>query len=90
MIQGGTYMGNKTSRTNSVRFKLVLVMTLIVVIPVIALTLLSTVNTINQGSFSANEVNTAQASIVQARLNIIFNKNIEALRSFASTPTVRK
>ena len=81
---------NSTSKTNSVRFKLILVMTLIVVIPVVCLTLLSLSNTIKEGTFSANEVNTAQAAIVQARLNVIFNKNIEALRSFASTPNVRK
>ncbi|MBR6256759.1 MAG: methyl-accepting chemotaxis protein [Lachnospiraceae bacterium] len=81
---------NSKSRTNSVSFKLILVMALIVVIPVVALTLLSLSNTIKQGTFSANEVNTAQSAIVQARLNVIFNKNIEALRSFASTPTVRK
>ena len=84
-------MGTKSvSKTNSVSFKLILVMTLIVVIPVVCLTLLSLSNTIKQGTFSANEVNTAQAAIVQARLNVIFNKNIEALRSFASTPNVRK
>ena len=83
-------METKAKKTSSVSFKLILVMALIVIIPVAALTLLSLLNTINQGTKSANEVNTAQASIVQARLDIIFNKNIEALRSFASTPAVKK
>ncbi len=81
-------MQNKTKRSNSVSFKLILVMVLIVIIPVTALTLLSLVNTIRQGSDSANEVNEAQAALVKEELNVIFDKNIEALRSFASSPQV--
>ena len=79
-----------TGAKSSVRAKLILVMTLIVVIPVLVLTLLSLVNTINQGTDAANEVNTAQAAIVEEQLNGIFNKNIEALRTFAASPGVRK
>ena len=81
-------MQNKTKRSNSVSFKLILVMVLIVIIPVTVLTLLSLVNTIRQGSDSANEVNEAQAALVKEELNVIFDKNIEALRSFASSPQV--
>lgn len=81
-------MQSKTKRSNSVSFKLILVMVLIVIIPVTALTLLSLANTIRQGSDSADEVNKAQAALVKEELNVIFNKNIEALRSFASSPQV--
>ncbi len=83
-------MERKTSRTSSVSFKLIFVMALIVVIPVVVLTLLSLVNTINQGTDSANEVNTAQAALVSEELDVIFSKNIEALRSFAASPQVRE
>ncbi len=79
----------KTKKKSSVRAKLILVMTLIVVIPVVVLTLLSLINTINSGTDAANEVNTAQAAIVEEELNVIFNKNIEALRTFAASPGVR-
>ena len=83
-------MERKTSKANSVSFKLILVMALIVVIPVVVLTLLSLVNTINQGTDSANEVNTAQAALVSEELDVIFSKNIEALRAFAASPQVRE
>ena len=80
----------KTGAKISVRAKLILVMTLIVVIPVVTLTLVSLLNTVKHGTESANEVNAAQAAIVQEELNGIFRENIEALRTFAASPGVRK
>ena len=63
-------------------------MAAIVVIPVVALTLLCLSNTIRQGTDNADEVNTAQASIVEEELNVILDKNIAALKSVASSPYV--
>ena len=79
----------QTGITKSVSFKLIFVMAVIVIIPAAVLTLLSLVNTINQGTDNANEVNTAQAAIVEEKLNVIFEENLETLRTFASSPLVK-
>ena len=78
-----TKKGRKSART-----ALIAIMAAIVVIPVVALTLLCLSNTIRQGTDNANEVNTAQASIVEEELNVILDKNIAALKSVASSPYV--
>ncbi len=74
----------KTSAKNT----LIIVMVAIVVLPVIALTLLSLFNTVKQGTENANEVNTAQASIVREEFNAILEKNIKALNAVVTSPYV--
>ncbi len=69
-----------------IRTSLVLTMTLLVAVPVIALTVISLINTLNQGSSSANEVNSAQAALVSESLETIYMENIEALQALAASP----
>ena len=76
-------------KKTSIKTKLILVMAVIVIIPVIALTVVSMLIAINQGVVNANEVNTAQAELVSQQLQTIYRTNIEAIRTLANTPEVR-
>ncbi len=76
------------TQKQSIRTKLILIMASLVIVPVIVLTVISFINTVSQGTEAANEVNTAQASLIQSKLETIFDKNIEAMRAFASNPIV--
>ncbi len=75
-------------KLNSIKSKLIAIMALLVLVPVIVLTVISMVESIDQGKAAADEVNRVQASLVSEELEKIYAKNIEALRSFAASPTV--
>ncbi|MCR5651344.1 MAG: methyl-accepting chemotaxis protein [Lachnospiraceae bacterium] len=76
-------------KKTSIKTKLILVMAITVIIPVVALTIVSMTIAINQGVGNAEEVNTAQAQLMHQQLETIFRKNIEAIRTLANTPEVR-
>ncbi len=76
-------------KKNSVKTKLILIMAVIVVIPVLALTIVSMVIAVNQGKANADEVNKAQAQLVAEQMHTIYSTNIEAIRTLANTPEVR-
>ncbi|MBQ9333549.1 MAG: methyl-accepting chemotaxis protein [Lachnospiraceae bacterium] len=75
-------------KLNSIKSKLIAIMALLVLVPVIVLTVISMVESIDQGKAAADEVNRVQASLVSEELEKIYARNIEALRSFAASPTV--
>ncbi len=77
----------KTKR-GSIKTKLIMIMTLLLLVPIVTLTLVSMFVSLNQGKESADEGNRVQAALVHEQLDVIYEKNIEALRSFASNPLV--
>ena len=72
--------------TSSIKTKLILILAALVVIPVAALTIISTIISFKQGTDNANEVNIAQAQLVTDQLDTIYNSNLEALKAFAASP----
>ena len=72
--------------TSSIKTKLILILAALVVIPVAALTIISTIISFRQGTDNANEVNIAQAQLVTDQLDTIYSSNLEALKAFAASP----
>ncbi len=72
--------------TSSIKTKLILILAALVVIPVAALTIISTIISFKQGTDNANEVNIAQAQLVTDQLDTIYSSNLEALKAFAASP----
>ncbi len=77
----------KGVRRKTIRTSLLMAVVVLVAVPVVVLTVISLFNTISQGTFSANEVNTAQAALVGGRIETIYMENIAALKGFASAPS---
>ncbi len=75
-------------RLGSIKSKLIAIMALLVMVPVITLTIISMVISVDQTKSAADEVNAAQASLVAQQIETICASNIEALRSFAASPIV--
>ncbi|MCR4891248.1 MAG: methyl-accepting chemotaxis protein [Lachnospiraceae bacterium] len=75
-------------KKSSIRKKLILVMTGLVVIPVLVLSIMGLVISFNQGTDSAYETNVAQAALVGEQLEHIYSSNLEALKAFAGSETV--
>ncbi|MCR4891249.1 MAG: methyl-accepting chemotaxis protein [Lachnospiraceae bacterium] len=75
-------------KTSSIKGKLIIIMTGLVVIPVLVLSILGLVISFNQGTSNANETNVAQASVVGEQLKAIYNSNLQALKTFAGTEMV--
>ncbi|MCR5179037.1 MAG: methyl-accepting chemotaxis protein [Lachnospiraceae bacterium] len=73
---------------HSIRTKLIAIMALLVLVPVIALTVTSMIESLNQGKSAADEINGVQAAYVAEQMEKIYTANIEALRSFALSPAV--
>ncbi|MBR4169596.1 MAG: methyl-accepting chemotaxis protein [Lachnospiraceae bacterium] len=71
---------------SGIKGKLILLMAGLVVVPVLTLTIISAVISLNQGKSAADEINEAQASLVSQMLEVTYKANIEALRSFAASP----
>ncbi len=76
------------SKTNSIKVKLIIVMTGLVVIPVMVLSIMSLIISFNQGTANAKETNDAEASEVSERLEDIYSSNLEALKSLAGSDDV--
>lgn len=70
-----------------IKLRLIAIMAALVIIPLGISSAVSAVNTINTATESAYETNTAQASIVEERINNIIEKNVEALKTFAAAPS---
>ena len=51
----------------------------LVIVPVLTLTIISAVISLNRGRNSADEINEAQASLVSQMLEVTYKANIEAL-----------
>lgn len=75
-------------KPGSIKSKLIAIMALLVLVPVITLTIISMVISIDQTKSAADEVNSAQAALVSQEIETICASNIEALRSFAASPIV--
>jgi len=75
-------------KLGSIKSKLIAIMALLVLVPVITLTIISMVISIDQTKSAADEVNSAQAALVSQEIETICASNIEALRSFAASPIV--
>lgn len=73
---------------NSIKGKLVFIMALLVLVPVLVLTIVGMVVSLDQGKSAADEVNVVQARLVREELERIYTANIESLRSFASSQNV--
>ncbi|MBO4373831.1 MAG: methyl-accepting chemotaxis protein [Lachnospiraceae bacterium] len=76
-------------KKSSFKTKLILMMAGLIVVPVVTLTIVSMIISMNQGTGNANEVNTAQAKLVAEQMQTIFSTNLEAIRTLAGTPEVR-
>ncbi|MCR4786319.1 MAG: methyl-accepting chemotaxis protein [Lachnospiraceae bacterium] len=74
-------------QTSSIKTKLILIMACLVIVPVLALSIVSMVISFNQGTSHADEINVAQASLVSEQLEEIYGSNLEALKAFAASPT---
>ena len=74
-------------RTQSIKTRLIIVMCLLVALPIAVLTVVSAAVTFSEGKDAAYEVNDAQANAINEELETIFQKNIGALKSFASAPS---
>lgn len=86
-MKNGSSRKNRKSNKGKIRLRLILLMVALVVIPLAASSIVSTVNTINTATESAYETNAAQASIVEERINNIIETNVEALKTFAASPS---
>ncbi len=73
-------------KKTSIKGKLILIMAGLVIIPVITLSVISMVISLNQGRANADEVNVAQATLVSEQLETIFESNLESLKAFAASP----
>lgn len=76
----------KMKSLSGIKGKLILIMAGLVIVPVLTLTIISAIISLNQGKNAADEINEAQASLVSQMLEVTYKANIEALRSFASSP----
>lgn len=71
---------------DSIKTKLILLMVLIVAIPIIVITLVSTNSARNSGISQTVAINDAQAHIVEESIVAILDQNMQALRSLAASP----
>lgn len=71
---------------NSIKTKLILVMTLLIVIPLVISLIVSTVNTMSEGLETVDEINDAQASIVEGLVSSVLDQNVQALNVLATSP----
>ena len=78
---------NNIKGTHSIKFKLILIVVSMLLVSIAALTAISAYNTIHQGVSSANEINEAQAAIVEEQINGIMEENVRALNVFAYAPS---
>ncbi|MCR5676109.1 MAG: methyl-accepting chemotaxis protein [Lachnospiraceae bacterium] len=78
---------NRESNKGKIRLRLILIMVALVAIPLAISSIVSTLNTIRTATDSAYETNAAQASIVEERINNIIETNVEALKTFAASPS---
>ncbi len=70
----------------SIRAKLIMIMAGLLVVPVVALTVVSMVISLRQGTENAYEVNVAQAALVEEQLQTLYESNFKALKTFAASP----
>ncbi|MCR5303368.1 MAG: methyl-accepting chemotaxis protein [Lachnospiraceae bacterium] len=69
----------------SIKGKLILALVSLVVVPVLVLSIISMVISLNQGKANADEINNAQAQLVSQQLETIYEANFEALKAFAAS-----
>jgi hypothetical protein len=78
---------NNIKGLRSIKTRLIFMVVAMLMVSIIVLTVISAVNTVKQGVGNANEVNEAQAAIVEESVNAIIEKNLEALNVFAYSPS---
>lgn len=77
----------KKTKQRTIKTALVMIMILLVAVPLVIQTIVSVKNTMSAGTDNAYEVNAAQASIVEERINDIMATNLEAIKIFAAAPS---
>ncbi len=77
----------KKSKQKSLKTVLISIMVGLVVIPLTISTIVSVTNTISTATENTYEVNASQAAIVEERINNIMEVNVEALKTFAASPS---
>ncbi|MBQ4232951.1 MAG: methyl-accepting chemotaxis protein [Lachnospiraceae bacterium] len=78
---------NNIKGLRSIKTRLIFMVVAMLMVSIIVLTVISAVNTVKQGVGNANEVNEAQAAIVEERVSAIIEMNLEALNVFAYSPS---
>jgi methyl-accepting chemotaxis protein len=77
----------RVSFTNSIKTRLIAIMVALVIVPMFIAIIVSVVNTRKEGKKTANEINDAQAAVVESDISSIISDNLNALRGFAESPT---
>ncbi len=75
------------AKSTSMKFKLITIMVLLVIIPLVISTIISATSMLKMAVQNADEVNMAQASIIEEKMNEILNKNFVSLKAFATAPS---
>ena len=76
----------RVSFTNSIKTRLIAIMVALVIVPMFIAIIVSVVNTRKEGKKTANEINDAQAAVVESDISSIIDDNLNALRGFAESP----
>ncbi len=76
-------------KQSSMRPRLIAIMGALVIIPLAVSTIINVTSMLDMAVDNANEVNMAQASIIEEQMNEILNKNFVALKTFATAPSTR-
>lgn len=78
----------RVSFTNSIKTRLIAIMVALVIVPMFIAIIVSVVNTRKEGKKTANEINDAQAAVVESDISSIIADNLNALRGLAESPTI--
>jgi methyl-accepting chemotaxis protein len=79
---------NKKSFFSSIKTKMVLLMLVIVAVPIIFITMISTLNSRRNSINETTELNTAQARIVEENIDALVKQNIHALKTLSISPNI--
>lgn len=85
--EGDMQETKRVSFTNSIKTRLIAIMVALVIVPMFIAIIVSVVNTRKEGKKTANEINGAQAAVVESDISSIIADNFNALRGFAESPT---
>ena len=78
----------RVSFTNSIKTRLIAIMVALVIVPMFIAIIVSVVNTRKEGKKTANEINDAQAAVVESDISSIIADNLNALRGLAESSTI--
>ncbi|MCR5099343.1 MAG: methyl-accepting chemotaxis protein [Lachnospiraceae bacterium] len=72
---------------DSIKFKLILVMSALAVIPLVIAVALSSYSTIQEAKESAAELNAAQAEIIERNVKLVLEESVKSMQTLASAPS---